>query len=193
MTQRDLHIVIRLAQRGDARALAHVIVDTGRTAHAAYVPQAVLTATPLEEAYAESERNWARALREIAEAAEPDECICVACDEAGAVIGLAMGGPPRQEIIARSGEIYVLYVCTEHQGQGIGRRLVQAVAAYLAQRGRTALLIGCLAANAPARRFYEALGGKVVAERDFDQDGILLPEVVYGWTDTLPLIDTGET
>jgi hypothetical protein len=41
------------------------------------------------------------------------------------------------------------------------------------------LLIGCLAANANTRRFYEALGGHVVGERAFDEDGIMLPEVVY--------------
>jgi len=51
-----------------------------------------------------------------------------------------------------------------------------------------ALIIGCLAANAPARRFYEALGGRVIAEREFDQDGVMLPEVVYGWIDTLALV-----
>jgi ribosomal protein S18 acetylase RimI-like enzyme len=70
---------------------------------------------------------------------------------------------------------------TRHQGQGLGRRLVQAVAADLAQKGMTTLQIGCLAANAPARRFYEAIGGRLVSERLFDEDGVMLPEVVYEW------------
>ena len=66
-------------------------------------------------------------------------------------------------------------------GQGLGRRLVQAVAAHLAQHGMTALQIGCLAANAPARGFYEAIGGRLIGERLFDEDGVMLPEVVYAW------------
>ena len=55
--------------------------------------------------------------------------------------------------------------------------------AHLVQMGMPALLIGCLAANRPARRFYEAVGGRVVAEREVDEGGVLLPELVYGWED----------
>jgi len=71
---------------------------------------------------------------------------------------------------------------------------VEAVAAHLAQLGMTALHIGCLAANAPARRFYESLGGGVVIERLFDEEGIMLPEVVYGWPDigVLVAMERGE-
>ncbi len=60
---------------------------------------------------------------------------------------------------------------------------MQAVAADLSERGITALQIGCLAANAPARRFYEAIGGRSAGERLFDEDGIMLPELVYEWAD----------
>jgi ribosomal protein S18 acetylase RimI-like enzyme len=85
----------------------------------------------------------------------------------------------------------MLYVRERHQRRGLGRRLVQAVAAHLAQRGRHALVIGCLAANAPARRFYEALGGRLVGEREYDEDGVMLPEVVYRWPDTRALLAGG--
>jgi len=184
-------MVIRVAHMDDASALARVIVDTGRAAHRGQVPDEVLTKVPLAEAYAESERNWARTLREIAEGITPQKCVYVAEDEVGAVVGLAMGGPPKQQSPQQSGEIYVLYVRASHQRRGLGRRLVQAVAAHLAQLGMPTLLIGCLAANAPARRFYEALGGRVVGERAFDEDGIMLPEVVYRWADTRTLVQPG--
>lgn len=39
----------------------------------------------------------------------------------------------------------------------------------------TALQIGCLAANVPARHFYEAIGGRLVGERLFDEEGVMLP------------------
>jgi hypothetical protein len=70
---------------------------------------------------------------------------------------------------------------------------VQAVAAHLAEEGMTSLRIGCLAAGAPARRFYEALGGRVVGEREFDEDGVMLLLVVSGWDDTRALVATGRT
>lgn len=49
------------------------------------------------------------------------------------------------------------------------------------QKGITVLQIGCLAANAPARGFYAAIGGRLVGERLFDEDGVMLSEVVYEW------------
>src|SRR5207244_2320557 len=129
----------------------------------------------------ESERNWLRFLGEIVDGTCPRDCAYVAEDEAGEVIGLAVGGPARGDAPEHPGEIRVLYVRESHQRRGFGHRLVQAVAAHLARRGMSALLIGCLAANTPARRFYEALGGRVVGTREFDQEGVMLPEVVYGW------------
>ncbi len=104
-----------------------------------------------------------------------------------------MGGPPKQELLPNSGEVYVLCVLQNQQGCGHGRRLVQAVVDHLVQMGMSALLIGCLASNTPSRRFYEALGGQVVAERAFDHDGVLLPEVVYGWADLQMLRKGGKS
>jgi hypothetical protein len=57
------------------------------------------------------------------------------------------------------------------------------VAAHLRAGGVSALQVPVLASNAPARRFYESLGGDVVEERLFDDGGFMLPEVVYEWGD----------
>jgi ribosomal protein S18 acetylase RimI-like enzyme len=88
----------------------------------------------------------------------------------------------------RMGEVCAVYVHPRCQRQGVGRRLVVAVAAHLAQRGVTTLQIGALMSNAPARRFYEKLGGQVVAEREVEDAGFRLPEVVYGWPDIGALV-----
>ena len=47
---------------------------------------------------------------------------------------------------------------------------------------------GWAEANLPARRFYEALGGRVVAERAGDGEGRL---IVYGWPDLHTLTASG--
>jgi ribosomal protein S18 acetylase RimI-like enzyme len=176
---------LRAAVPQDAAALARVIVDSGRAAHRGQVPDEVLARVPLDEAYAQSERNWLRTLHEIADDPQPHECIVVAEDAHGVVVGLAMGGPARGDAPDGAGEVYVLYVLPEHHGRGCGRRLVQAVASHLSACGMQSLRIACLAANTPARRFYERIGGRVVAERLFEDNGILLAEVVYGW-DAMP-------
>jgi ribosomal protein S18 acetylase RimI-like enzyme len=93
--------------------------------------------------------------------------------------------------LPQTGEVYALYVHMSHQQQGLGRRLVQAVAAHLAEPGIAMLQIACLAANAPARRFYEAIGGRLVGERLFDEEGVMLPEVVYEWADIQLLATKG--
>lgn len=42
--------------------------------------------------------------------------------------------------------------------------------------------------DVPARRFYAAVGGEVVRHGEFEDSGYLLPEIVYGWSDTATLI-----
>jgi hypothetical protein len=40
-------------------------------------------------------------------------------------------------------------------------------------------------AQNPSRSFYEALGGKVIAEEEMQRDGHLLVKIAYGWNDLL--------
>jgi ribosomal protein S18 acetylase RimI-like enzyme len=179
-------MTIRPAQIEDAPALARVMVDTFLAAHRGQIPEAAWEKRRQEWTYAVSERSWARYLGEMAAGESPGEYLYVGEDETGTVVGLASGHPAR-DAGERVGTIGGLYVLPSHQGRGLGRRLAQAVAARLARDGMSALQIGCLAANAPARSFYEALGGVVVAEREVDEGGFMLPEVVYGWSDIEPL------
>jgi ribosomal protein S18 acetylase RimI-like enzyme len=162
-------MLVRIAREEDAAAMARVNVDSSPLAH------------ELEE----SAGNWARSIREVADGTCPDNCVYVALDDNGRVVGFAIGGPPREDAREGTGELYNLGVQASHRRRGLGRRLVQAVAAHLAQRGMLALIIGCLATNTRGRRFYEALGGRVVGERCVHEDG---PEVIYGWADTRALI-----
>jgi hypothetical protein len=60
---------------------------------------------------------------------------------------------------------------------------VQRVAAHQASLGRQALIIRALETNAPARRFYEALDGRVIGTHETEDYGFKEPQVVYGWED----------
>lgn len=97
---------IRSARLDDARAPARLLIDTGRATYRGQISDEVLYVLPLDEAYAESGRNWRRSLQGIADGDNPQAQIFVAADGTGAVIGLAMGGPPKQApLFGNSSEI----------------------------------------------------------------------------------------
>jgi ribosomal protein S18 acetylase RimI-like enzyme len=181
-------VIIRAAREADALAMGQVTVSTYLTAHRGQVPEEAWAKRAEEWTSEVSAQGWVRA---IAAGEGTQDCVYVATDEGGAIVGLAMGGPANAEELPQTGAVYALYISTQHQGQGLGRRLVQAVAADLAQRGMTALQIGCLAANTPARGFYATIGGRLIGERLFDEDGVMLPEVVYEWADIGALVAKG--
>ncbi len=177
---------IREAELRDAAAMARVMVDSYRAAHRDQIPEESL----MQFTYEESERNWARAIREFSEAAERQEYIYVAENEEGLLVGVAMGGPERSNHPLYTGEIYVLYLLPEYHRQGIGRLLTISVVGRLVEQEMDSLLIRVLKANAPARRFYEALGGQLVpeVEEQIEDGGAVLEQVAYGWREVSELL-----
>ncbi len=177
---------IREAELRDAAAMARVMVDSYRAAHRDQIPEESL----MKLTYEESERNWARAIREFSESAERQEYIYVAENDEGLLVGVAMGGPERSNHPLYTGEIYVLYLLPAYQRQGIGRQLTISVVGRLVEQEMDSLLIRVLKANAPARRFYEALGGQLVpeVEEQIEDGGAVLEQVAYGWREVSELL-----
>ncbi len=77
-----------------------------------------------------------------------------------------------------TGEVGELYVLRSAQRQGAGAGLMMAMADALADRGHRALSLWVLERNMAARRFYESLGGVLVAQKRGR-----IAELAYGWTD----------
>src|SRR5262249_10825606 len=100
------------------------------------------------------------------------------------VVGFVSAGPLRGRDARYQGEISMLYVQPAYQRAAHGRRLFLAASNRLAEAGFKGLMVWVLAEN-PARHFYEALGGKVVAETTRLFAGVPLREVAYGW-DEIP-------
>lgn len=191
-----LDVTVRRAVPEDAVGMGRVFVDTFRAAHRGQMPEELL----LKRTPESSAAGWSETLREIAGSAGPDEQVWVAVEADGGIVGVAMGGPPKPWPIDESaraqrptGECYVLYVDVPAQGRGVGRAMLVELAAFLASRGTHRLLVGVLAANEPARRFYESVGGVLLGERSFDDSGVLLDEVVYVWEDLPSMLLGGPT
>ena len=76
-----------------------------------------------------------------------------------------------------------IYLLDAVKRRGLGRALFEALMRALAARGHRSAGLWVLAGNATARRFYEAVGGRIGATRDVERDLALLHEVAYVWDD----------
>jgi hypothetical protein len=150
------------------------------------MPAEVWAKRARERTYEVSERAWARALRAIAAGASPQECIYIA-QEGADMVGLVHGWPGENGWPPTDGQ-GLRAVCAgkspaEWTGPtlGSGGRRTPGTARPVRAPDR-------LPGRECARRFYETFGGHMVGERLFDEAGVMLPEVVYGWTDTATLL-----
>ena len=77
------------------------------------------------------------------------------CEDGGLVIGFTMGD-------RSSGEVWVLSVWPEHEGQGIGRRLLKLVQDWLFAGGWQTLWLTTGVEPSRALVLYQKLGWKIV-------------------------------
>lgn len=166
-------LIVRRARAEDSLAIARIHVETWRSTYAGLLPDAYLTGM----AQGDSAIEWARRLSFAKQrgttlaAAQGDEVVgFVSC-------GAQAGAEERYQ-----GEVYALYVAEDWQNQGIGRALLTGAFETLAKSGRGSALVWVLSQN-PARFFYEALGGKLTAQRLEKFAGVQLEETAYGWGD----------
>ena len=162
--------LVRRADAADAAAIANVHVASWRTTYRGLLPDDFL-ASLSEAHYAE---RWRRTLDDAGNR------VYVA-ENADGVIGFASGGRERAGETGFSGELYAIYLLRDAQGHGHGRRLVDAVVGGLRELALKDMIVWVLRENAPARRFYERLGGVYVREQPITIGSTLLQEVSYGW------------
>jgi ribosomal protein S18 acetylase RimI-like enzyme len=166
---------IRTARIEDSASLAKAQVDSYRTAYAGILSPAYLA----HFTYEEQEQDWRDLL-----SCEQHDILYVAETDAGEIVGYALGRPGQTQDVPYDGELLALHVRRPHQGQGIGRRLITAMAGRLRQAGSSSLMLWVLAGN-PSRLFYERLGGQLIGKRDIclGEGEAAVAEVAYGWPD----------
>ena len=157
--------------------MGRLMVETWLEAHRGQMPDHLWEARRRDWTPEVSEGGWRRTIDGITDGSTPDDCVLVAT-EAEALVGLASCAYGSAERTVSVGSLYVL---RSHQRSQIGSRLLETVLARYTGLGAKAVHIGVLAANQPARRFYEAMGGRFGWESEFDEEGEMLPEVVYVW------------
>ncbi len=171
-------VAIRPATPADAGAIAQVRVDSWRITYRGMIPEAYLAAMKVEDSAA----MWLRVL-----SANSDSVCVFVAEDAGIVKGFACGNRLAPAKLGLDAELTAIYLARDCQRAGIGTRLLAAVAGTLQSRGATGLLTWVIAANRPARTFYESLGATLQVEQPFQWDGLDLVEAGYGWPDLAAL------
>ena len=169
-------IRFRRATPADADSIGEMHVQAWREAYAGLFPDAVLAALdPAQRA-----AMWRGIIAEggSVQLAEQD----------GAIVGFGSSGLQRDASLPFAGEIGDLYVLRRAQRRGIGRGLMSAMAGDLLAQGLGSASLWVLESNVAARRFYEALGGRQVARREQERQGVSGVGIAYGWQDLTALL-----
>jgi ribosomal protein S18 acetylase RimI-like enzyme len=144
-------ITIRAATREDAPALGRLGALLVRTHHE-LDPARFIAATP------RTEHGYSSFL--ATQLADPDVVILVAESHDG-VLGYAYAGIEGVDYVALRGPAGVLHdlvVDPNYRGQGIGRRLLDAVVAALAARNAPRVVLSTAERNEAAQRLFERAG-----------------------------------
>ena len=163
---------IRRATDRDLGAIARVLVDTWRDTFRGLIPDSFLDAM----SYGDQEERHRRRLR------QPENLHLVLEDAGGGIVGFANAGRNRLAEYPYSTELYAIYIGAAHQGLGLGRRLLGAVAGAGLERGRTQMLVQALEVN-PCRAFYDRLGARRLGTRSLSLGEFSVPAIDYGWED----------
>jgi len=162
---------IRQAREEDAADVAQVYIDSWHDTYPGVLPSSLLRAmTPRGQT-----ARWLATIR-----AQGRESVLVA-DTRHGIVGMASAGPARDDKLGFDGEVYTLYVDPAYYGQGIGRALLEGAFLTLRKSGMSGCVIWAHARN-HARYFYEAMGGRLIAERTARLMGEPVPEAAFGWT-----------
>lgn len=160
--------MIRSASATDADAIAHVHARGWEETYSGVVPAGVIAAVNKRRpALWRGRTDWTGAY-----VAEDGDGVC----------GFGLAGPQRETFFVQPGEIWSLYVLDRAKGRGVGRALMEAMAAHLAAEGAAAFTLWVMGGNVRARGFYERLGGIPVAQKRLRRaEGWLLAETAYAW------------
>jgi ribosomal protein S18 acetylase RimI-like enzyme len=174
---------LRPAVPDDSEAIAALHIACWGETYRGLLPDPMIESMKLHERIIQ----WQRALERRA-----DVQVIVAEAADGSLLGFSSGGPARGADLGAAQEIYAIYLLRRAQRQGFGRALLQSLAAHLALKSMTPtelhLGLWVLRDNAPARAFYERLGGALAGERVERREGHDLAEVAYRWSDVNALL-----
>jgi ribosomal protein S18 acetylase RimI-like enzyme len=171
MMMEDLAIAVRFARKEDAQSVARVYIESWHDTYPAILPTELLRAM--------STKGQASRWRSTIVSGNRERVLVAECPKRG-VLGMTSFGAAQDKALGYDGEVYTLYVAPDYFGQGIGSALLRAAFEALHGSQFASCVIWAHARN-PARFFYEAMGGRLVAERSRSMMRTAVPEIAFGW------------
>ncbi len=170
-------VTIRPADNADLPAIATILVDTWRSTFDGMLVPSFLDSLNYQQQQERHRKamNNDQVLYYVAENQNKD------------ILGFINAGPDRTSSNALEAEIYAIYILAEHQGSGIGRRLMHAAATQLVAQGRNALRVWALSNN-PFRFFYQRLSGQADASLAIELGGEQYTQESFVWPDLSQLL-----
>ena len=171
---------IKQATYEDAQTIAEIHVRAWRQTYAGLLPKNLLDGLSVKRRVA----SW----RDLLDGTNNPggTTVFITTDTKGEVAGFGSFGRQRDDELKAKGfdgEFETIYLLDGAKRQGIGRRLMMTMAVSMLDAGYRGAALWVLRENDPARRFYEAMGGVIVGEREERRSDLVLHEVAYGWPD----------
>jgi GNAT superfamily N-acetyltransferase len=163
---------IRPSQNTDAHSMACIYVQTWQDTYLSVIPFDYLSSMSIQ-------RHEKAFLKEL----NGRHVISFVAEDDGRIIGFTTGGYERNGSDVYAGEIYTLYVLKNLQRQGVGTRLVSALAMQFELSGMNTMLVRVLSLN-PYRRFYKKINGLYLQTERQPFAGEIMDVETYGWLDT---------
>lgn len=164
-------IVVRRAERKDAKVLSKIIVESWAAAYGSLLPKEEL------EKYLDEEKRRQQFVRFL----DQEELIFLGFVH-GEPFGLIFGGLEHEEGDPRLTSIYSLYLRKEFWGQGLGKPLLEAMVTSLQEKGAKDVRLWVFEENKRARAFYEKHGFVLTGEVKKSRFSNGAMEVSYGKT-----------
>ncbi len=162
---------IRSGTLADARSIAGIHVASWRETYAGIVPDDYLSTLSIDR----REEMWRKIVEQGAAG------IFVASSDDGELLGFGSCGKQRSPELPYVGEFQAIYVLRSAQRRGLGRALMAAMSQHLMENKMSSAALWVVRENLAACRFYEALGGAIVAEKADKREDFTLWEVAYAW------------
>jgi len=176
--------IVRAARVEDAEGIGWVSVTAWRETYAGIMPDEYLASLSVEQR-TDMFRSRVANLPER-------QAIFVALNDAERVVGFGVSGAAREAELGTDGEIFAINIVNSAKRKGLGLRLMKAMAEQLAAARFARAGLWVIEANAPARRFYEVLGGREATRKEQAFGASSLTELGYVWPSADALLRQAE-
>jgi ribosomal protein S18 acetylase RimI-like enzyme len=162
---------IRNANINDAERIATIHVKTWQCAYNGHIPDTYLDKLSIQEKTASWQKNLKNPL--------PDMYAFV-IEQAGQVVGWCTAGKSLDKDLSNLGQIFGIYIDSDHLGEGLGTKLLNYGLSFLKEKGYKKALLWVLTSNDNSRRFYEKNGWEIEGKTKIEHhDGLELPVTRY--------------